>query len=145
MAIKALTLSSVKTIESALDPARGTADATRFTIGALDAFVSAYVSDRMLTFSDSDLGGIQTAQVKMNEADLEVVRFGLKGWENFKDARDNDIEFKTVERILQGKKYTVVDTDRLALMAQELIRELAREIRFINTVTEDDAKKSVAA
>lgn len=145
MAIKALTLSSVKVIESALDPARGTAEATRFTIGALDAFVSAYVTDRMLTFSDSDSGGIQTAQVKMNEADLEVVRFGLKGWENFQDARGNDVAFRTVERILQGKKYVVVESDDLARMAPELVRELAREIRAINSVTEDEAKKSDAA
>lgn len=145
MAIKALTLSSVKVIESALDPARGTAEATRFTIGAIDAFVSAYVTDRMLTFSDNDAGGIQTAQVKMNEADLEVVRFGLRGWENFQDARGNDVEFRTVERILQGKKYAVVDNDCLARLQQELIRELAREIRAINVVTEEDAKKSDAA
>ena len=43
MAIKALTLSAVKTVESKLDEAYGTPDATRFTIGAIDAFNQAKI------------------------------------------------------------------------------------------------------
>ncbi len=54
MAIKALTLSAVKTIESKLDEAYGTPDATKFTIGAIDAFVAAYINDRSLTFTDGE-------------------------------------------------------------------------------------------
>ena len=145
MAIKALTLSSVKLIESESDPAKGTADATRFTIGAIDAFVSAYVFDRTLTFTEADAGGIATAQVKMSEANLEAVRFGLRGWENFKDQSGNDVPFTTSDRIVMGKKYVAVADDCLALLNQDLVRELAAAIRRINEVGPDDAKKSVAA
>ncbi|MFO1157275.1 MAG: hypothetical protein U1E60_00395 [Reyranellaceae bacterium] len=145
MAIKALTLSSVKLIESESDPAKGTADATRFTIGAIDAFVSAYVFDRTLTFTETDAGGIATAQVKMSEANLEAVRFGLRGWENFKDQSGNDVPFTTSDRIVMGKKYVAVADDCLALLNQDLVRELAAAIRRINEVGPDDAKKSVAA
>ena len=145
MAIKALTLSSVQVIESDSDPARGTADATKFTIGAIDAFVSAYVFDRTLTFSDSDAGGIATAQVKMSEANLEAVRFGLRGWENFRDDRGNDVPFTTTDRIVLGKRYVAVADECLAVLGQDLVRELANAIRRINEVTPDDAKKSVAA
>jgi hypothetical protein len=145
MAIKALTLSSVKVIESDSDPARGSADATRFTIGAIDAFVSAYVVDRTLTFTENDAGGIALAQVKMSEANLEAVRFGLRGWENFKDGHGNDVPFTTADRIVMGKKYVTVADEGLALLSQDLVRELAAAIRTINEVTHDVAKKSVAA
>jgi hypothetical protein len=145
MAIKALTLSSVKVIESDGDPAKGSADATKFTIGAIDAFVSAYVLDRTLTFTENDAGGVAIAQVKMGEANLEAVRFGLRGWENFKDDRGNDLPFATADRIVMGRKYVAVTDDCLALLGQELVRELATSIRTINEVTADDAKKSAAA
>ena len=145
MAIRALTLSSVQVIESDSDPARGSADATKFTIGAIDAFVSAYVFDRTLTFSDSDAGGIAMAQVKMSEANLEAVRFGLRGWENFRDDRGNDVPFTTADRIVLGKRYVAVADECLAVLGQDLVRELANAIRRINEVTPDDAKKSVAA
>lgn len=145
MAIKALTLSSVKVIESDSDAAKGTADATRFTIGAIDAFVSAYVLDRTLTFTETDAGGIATAQVKMSEANLEAVRFGLRGWENFKDQSGNDVPFTTSDRIVMGKRYVAMADDCLALLNPELVRELAGAIRRINEVSPDDAKKSVAA
>lgn len=145
MAIKALTLSAVKTIESKLDEAYGTPDATRFTIGAIDAFVAAYIGDRSLTFTDGEENGRAVAQVKLNEANLEYVRFGLKGWEKFADARGNEVVFATAEKVVMGKKYQVVADDCLALIDAELTGWLAREIKTINTVSADDAGKSDAA
>ncbi len=145
MAIRALTLSSVKVIEAENDPAKGSADATRFTIGAIDAFVSAYVFDRTLTFTENEAGGVATAQVRMSEANLEAVRFGLRGWENLKDDRGDDVPFTTADRIVMGKKYVTVADDGLARLSQDLVRELASAIRSINEVAPDDAKKSVAA
>ena len=44
-----------------------------------------------------------------------------------------------------GKKYQVVADDCLALIDAELTGWLAREIKAINTVSADDAGKSVAA
>jgi hypothetical protein len=143
MAIKALTLSAVATVELDFDDAKGTPDATKFTIGALDAFVTAYVYDRTLTFSEVD--GKDTAQVKMNEANIEAVRFGLKGWSNFKDAAGSDVEFATVDKIVLGKKYVVVSDGALAALPPEVIREVALKIRKINEVTADEAGKSAAA
>lgn len=145
MAIKALTLSAVSTIELDLDDAKGTPAATKFTIGALDAFVTAYVYDRTLTFSDSEATGKATAQVKMNEANIEQVRFGLKGWSNFKDAAGNDIQFTMVEKVVLGKKYVVVSDDAMTMLPIEIIRELSAKIRKINEVTTDEAGKSAAA
>lgn len=143
MAVKALTLSAVATITSKTDEAYGTPEATQFTIGALDAFVSSYMFDRTLSFSEND-AGVQTAMVKMNEANIEGVRFGLKGWSNFKDDKGNDVEFKTVEKFVMGRKFIVVSDECLALMDLPLLRELAVAIRNINEVKPADAVKSVA-
>jgi hypothetical protein len=145
MAIKALTLSAVQTVESAQDPAAGTPDATKFTIGALDAFVSSWINDRMLTFTDSDGDAKSAAQVKLHEANIDTVRFGLKSWENYQDAKGNNVEFKTAKRIVLGKPYVVVADECLAVMHQELIAELAYKIKRINEVSAEDAGKSDAA
>jgi len=145
MAIAALTMSAVKTIESVLDPAKGTPDATKFTIGAIDTFVWTYVHDRTLVFGENEETGKQTAQVKLNEVNLELVRFGLKDWANFKDEKGNDVEFKTVERFVMGKKYQVVADDCLLRFDVMLVREIANAIRDINEVKEIDAGKSEAA
>jgi hypothetical protein len=145
MAIKAFTLSSVKTIESEQDEARGTAEATKFTIGAIDAFVSAYISDRSFTFVDGATAENAVAQMKIAESNIDTVRFGLKGWENFKAADGADLPFKTTERVVIGKKYTVLADDCLAVMELDLIRELANAIKKINEVTKEDAGKSVKA
>lgn len=145
MAIKALTLSRTKVHESDLDPAKGTPDATQFTIGAIDSYISSYVFDRTLVFGESAGGEREVAQVKMNESNIDVVRFGLKGWKNFKDEDNNDVEFTTVERVVMGKKYVAASDECIARMDIALIRDLASAIREINVVTKDEAGKSDAA
>jgi hypothetical protein len=158
MAVKGLTLSTVKVIESVMDDAKGTEAATKFIIGAIDAFVSTHVYDMTLVFGESDVltetiddkgvktfAKTQTAQVMLNKSNLEVVRFGLKGWDGFKDDKSNDILFTTVTRIVNGKQYTVVSDDCLGRMDVMLIRELANQIRTINVLTTADAVKSDAA
>jgi hypothetical protein len=145
MAIRALTLSTVKEYQSDLDPAKGTDEATVFVIGAIDAFASTYIADRTLVFSDSGNGTREISQMKLNEVNLDMVRFGLKGWRNFRDDSDNDVEFKTVDRVVLSKKYTVVADECLARMDISLIRELANAIQSINMVTKEEAGNSVAA
>jgi hypothetical protein len=140
MSIVALNLSAVKTFYSKYDPSEGD-ERTEFTLGAIDGFVNAAVFDKALEWKSSD-AGTQTASVKMNEMDMEVVRFGLKGMRNFKDRDDNEIPFTTQNRTIMGKDYQVVSQDVLRAIPTVVIRELCAEIRTLNTLTKEEGKNS---
>ena len=64
-----------------------------------------------------------------NRADMESVRFGLRGWRGMQDARGVDAPFTMQTRIIIGSKRDVVSDDCLALLTMPLVRELAGEVR----------------
>ena len=144
MAIKGLTLSATKNYVSTSDDARGeggvpTPDATVFTLGAVDVFVTSHVFDSCLEFRAADDERGQTTQIHMNRMALERVRFGLRGWRNFKDAAGKEVEFTTTDRYLVGRAYKVASDDCLRQIPLPIIRELAGEVVDLSTVTEAEA------
>ncbi len=142
MAITALTLSATKNYVSDLDPAKkdNPEHATNFVLGAIDTFVNSHVFDRALEFKQGESNNVQSAGIKMNEMDVETVRFGLKDIKNLKDGDGNDIPFTTQVRVILGKTYNVVSEEILRILPLGVQRELAREIRNINTLTKAEAK-----
>lgn len=143
MALKAYSLAQSREIQSTLDSAFGTPEASTFVLGAIDVFVNTAIFDKSLKFSSNDGGDV--AQVMLNEMNLEMVRFGLKGWRNFKGVDGNDTPFQVSNRTVLGKTYQVVSDDCLQMLGIELIRELAGEIRKFNSLSKEEAKKSDGA
>jgi hypothetical protein len=72
--------------------------------------------------------------------DVEVVRFGLKAMTNFKDQAGNEVPFTTQNRSVLGKTYAVVSEDILRTLPTVVTRELANEIRTLNTLTKEEGK-----
>jgi hypothetical protein len=107
-------------------------------------FVDTYISDNAITMTPDGLGG-QQARFQTNANNLDTVRFGLKGWRNFKDDAGNDIAFQTVDKILLGRKYTVVSDECLARIPIIEVRAMATEIHAASILSEDEAKNSGAA
>lgn len=110
---------------------------TIFTIGVLNAFVRAHIDDAH--YSVDPVTNINDTRI--SDKYIDFVRFGLRGWSNFKDASGKDIEFKTEEKIINGLgKVQVVSDDCLnKLQLKELI-ELGFRIVTMNSVSEQDAK-----
>jgi hypothetical protein len=93
----------------------------------------------------SDAEGSVGVHTKLNHTNIEAVRFGLKGWKNFKDTHGNDIPFKTVKRHTNGRTYHVVVDECLERLGIQDIRELGQEIKRRSEASRAEEKKSATA
>jgi hypothetical protein len=89
--------------------------------------------------------GNNDVMFRTKEANLDAVRFGLKGIRNFVDRMGSEIKFRTIKRNVNGITYQVVADDVLRYFDLETIEELATELRRLNTVTQAEAKNSEPA
>lgn len=104
MAVRAVTLSKELKYVSEDDPAKGTDDETTFLLHPLSAPQSAQVSDLLASFSaDAASGGEASSQMKVHQAAILAVRFGLFDWHNFLDENGEQIPFKSRQQTIGGK------------------------------------------
>lgn len=70
---------------------------TKWKLGALDTLLRVYLKDQLTSFniSNNDPHSLANSVVNINAMYLDAVRFGLKGWENFK-SKSGIIEYTTV-------------------------------------------------
>ena len=69
-----------------------------------------------------------------------AVRFGLRGFENFKDAKGRDVVYATEEKVFMGRLCTVLADSVLKIMPAMLIIELGQQILKIGQLSENEAK-----
>lgn len=144
MAIRALNLGATRPYESVLDADRGKPGATVFSLGTLDSRVRGYLKDLMTKFkvSQESISSGESVETSMSqsEVDFETVRWGLRGWKNFQDAKGNDIKFETKAKNLGGSStpYQVVPSDLVAMIPVEIVTELAGELRKSMEVTPEE-------
>lgn len=83
-------------------------------------------------------GQPETARAKatFNTAknELELVAFGLKGFENLQKPDGKPLYFKSESRVVGGKTYQVVAEEILRVIPGDAITELAKKIREINSI-----------
>ncbi|MFA5316202.1 MAG: hypothetical protein WC369_02120 [Dehalococcoidales bacterium] len=100
---------------------------TVFKIGILDSIVMSGLLDA-LEFDAQH-------QIKSKHRySMELVRFGLKGIENF------SAEFKTTKIVRWGQEYEVVDNLTIARIPVLVIDEIAGEIMDDNVLSEGERK-----
>lgn len=112
--------------------------ATVFRIGTLDTNTSLRLRDTMTTMESGNTG--TRIQINRGTYELDIVRYGLRGWRNFKDKNNHDIEFKTVIRQNNGITYNVVADECINRLPQWLITELANAIVELNSLTKEQEK-----
>ena len=98
---------------------------TTWKIGALDSDIFDLIGE----YSQNPL--------KMTS---EVVRFGLKGFENFKDAKENIINFDTISRSVGRSNYNVVADSIMKILPPEIKSELSAEILKLSKLSEEEIK-----
>jgi hypothetical protein len=115
--------------------------ATVFSLAGLDCFLMAKIYDDTshLTRNTAEVAefGLKT---RINQTNVEAVRYGLKGWEHLTDAKGNDMPFSTVKRTHDGREYTVASDACLARLGVRLISELGDRIKAMSEVTKAEAK-----
>ncbi len=141
MSLVGITLDATEEYESTYDPQKGQEGATKFVLGTLPARVQAMLRDKATKFRpDPNENNNVVAEFLPNEAAFETVRYGLRGWKNFLDAKGDEIEFKTVSRSVAGRQFQVVSEMILDLLPLEVIQELADKIRNLNKASEEERK-----
>ncbi len=129
------------------DPAKGTRDevnigkgATKFFLKPLDVFLMGYIYDNASSLSGkegSDEIGIKT---RVNQTNIDAVRHGLAGFQNFLDAKGNHIKFSTTKIVVNGRDYEVADDETMRKLGIRLIQELATRIKEISEVSAEEEK-----
>lgn len=139
MAIVALNLASTWEFVSELDPAKGTEEATRFRLGALDARVMAHIRDLATSVTARS---VEAGDVRINMASMlfAAAQFGLRGWTNLRDSAGNDVPFRTVDRVVGGKTYKVVAPELLELLPFDVVQEIGQAVLDGNSLSKEEAK-----
>lgn len=111
---------------------------TVWKIGVLDSLTMADISQMDVEFDP----GSKEQKVKANIAgrDLDYVRYGLKGWVNFKNTKGEDIKprFNTLSR--GGRAVQILHDECLRQIPTKIIRELAEVILNENEISESEEK-----
>ena len=121
MGIKGISLGETKEFYSQYDKDE---PKTKWIIGALDSEVF-------------DLLGEDKNPLRLMS---DAVRFGLKGFENFKDGNGNEVKFNTVSRAVGPYNYKVVADNIMKIIPPQVKTELGMEILKISRLNEDEAK-----
>lgn len=101
---------------------------TIWRLGVLSAHAFAYVGSKI---SDP---------TKSIEGMIEVVRFGLLGFDNFKDAKGNLVPFETQLKSIGSHDYQIVKDKIISIMPVDLIIELGSRILEITKLSEQEIK-----
>lgn len=125
MALKGINLGETHDFVSQRD--KDKESPTVFKIGILDSITRAGLIDIL----ETDALGRPKNQYKYS---VEVVRFGLKGIENF------PFEFKTVKIVRWGQEYEVVDNSILGRIPIKVIDEIAGKILDYNIISGEEEK-----
>lgn len=116
---------------------------TVFQIGLLDSMLRAFIEDQTTSFEFSSRNPKEPAKANINASkrNLMVVKFGLKGLENFIDPRDGKpVKFDTVSVPVNGKNYRAVTDEIISMFPKALIDELAEAVLAENLLSEEEAK-----
>ncbi len=114
-----------------------------FQIGMLDPFLRAEVNDKLSGYSVNKNGSEALADVHIHAhtRNITVVRYGLKGWKNFKDAQGNDVKFDTIsEAIPKVGNRPIVSVECIKRLKANWVNELAEAIMDDNVLVEQDEK-----
>ena len=137
MAITAINISDTKTISHPDDKV----NPTIWTIGAVDSRIYGKLNDASLVVGVDPSNPDTDADVKLarNGLAFEVVQFGLKGFENFKDQK-GDVAYATEDKVIGAKKYQVAKGDLLARVPGHVLQWLSAQIMDLNKLDDTEGK-----
>ena len=116
---------------------------TIWKIGVLDSRIRAKLDDDTTVFSISPGNVNETnTHLKASHKNLETVRFGLKGFDNFLDEKGKPIKYSTEIINIFGKSYTIVAQSILDIIPMTVVSRLAQEIIKENILSEKEIKNS---
>jgi len=117
---------------------------TTWEIGVLDSLLKAKVKDGSTVFEydpQEPSNSKAKTTLNINQSNIDIVRFGLKGVENFIDPRTKKpVEFNTIAITRSGKSYNVVTDEILRMIPPPILDELAKEINKNSDISGEEEK-----
>jgi hypothetical protein len=120
-------------------------DATVFELGVLDVFLMGMIYDRASAIAPRESDGELAFSTRVNQTNIEAVRYGLRGWRNFLDRDGKEIPFETKLQHAANRKYQVVTDECLNRLGIRRIRELGQQIKDRSEVQAAEEKNSATA
>lgn len=135
MAITAVDIDETK--DYVLKNDRNSEKPTIWKIGNIDTITLSKIETTEVEWSSE---GVSKFQANIFGRELLYVKYGLKGWENFKNKAGDDIKisFNDVSRC--GRIVREVVEKSLTQIPAFAIKELAEAIRDLNKLTESETK-----
>ena len=118
-------------------------DPTIFIIGVLDSLIKSKLKDLGMVYKynpEAPKESVAEARMDIAKQELEFVRFGVKGIENFKDKNGKDIPFKLIKRMVGIVEYEIVSDETLKYIPLSALRELAQVISDENEIGDEQRK-----
>jgi len=116
---------------------------TTFNLGVLDSILRAHIDDQatFLKISSKNPNDAAEANILTGKRNLLVVKFGLRGIENFihPDTKQS-IKFDSISVSVNGKNYQAVTEEIVKMIPKEVIDEIAEKILDANKLSEEAAK-----
>ena len=119
--------------------------ATVFKLRGLDVFLMGYIYDGASSLTNKPGSGEVGIHTRTNQTNIECVRHGLVGLDNFVAAGGGKVVFKTQKEVVNGRPYDVAADEIMNRMGVQLIQELAAKIKKLSEVSAAEEKKSVEA
>ena len=116
---------------------------TVFILGVLDSRLSSFLNDKSRAFEVNGNGAnaaATTVTIDLDQAEYKVVRYGLRGWENFKRPDGTDVPFETEMESIAGVGPRAAVKAKCMDCIKPFIKELARQILTDNVPTEQELK-----
>ena len=115
----------------------GSEEKTIFMIGVLDGRLLAYIDDQAKTFALSSGGAVApgTVHFDVDQANYKKVRFGLKGWKNFRNSSGVEMRFESEQENVPGVGFRTCATHECMDMITPFIAELAEAILSSNRLS----------
>src|SRR5688572_18726257 len=88
--------------------------ATVFELGSLRVDVRTKIADGVMGFRQGEGNQPSSLNMNLSRQNLEALRFGLKGFRNFKDEDGDPIPYKTEKYQFEGKEILVPSLETLS-------------------------------
>jgi len=119
---------------------------TVFKLGVIDSLTIAKIEDNLTVFTidPKDTDAKTDTKMSTGKREVELVKAGLKGWDNFKDKKGNDIPFEVQPNRSQsqGKTVDIPKESTLKRIPKIILTELANELYNQNKLDEVERKNS---
>lgn len=104
-----------------------------FELGVLTPSIKARLNDIAMNWSVNTNGGPEekgNVHSHLNQRNVEIVRWGLRGWKNFTDDKGKEVVFQSVATAAPGRHGTLNIASQRALdtLTSDTVDELAREL-----------------